>query len=141
MLLLSATAAILALAAGGASASADPGLGTWINPKGTVVVRTARCGDAICGKVIKASREAQDKARAAGTARLVGTQILTGFRPAGAGRWQGEAFVPDMGVTVTATMVQLGRDTLEIEGCGMGGYLCRKQVWRRAPAAKGRRGR
>ena len=138
-MLLSVSAAILAFAAGGASASADPGLGTWINPKGTVVVRTARCGDAICGRVIKASREAQDKARAAGTTRLVGTQILTGFRAVGAGRWQGEAFVPDMGVTVTATMVQLGRDTLEIEGCSFGGYLCRKQVWRRTPAGKGRR--
>lgn len=140
MMLLTVSAAILALAAGGASARAEPGLGTWVNPKGTVVVRTARCGDAICGRVIKASPEARDKARVAGTARLVGTQILSGFRPAGAGRWQGEAFVPDMGVTVTATMVQLGRDALEIEGCSLGGYLCRKQVWRRAaPAAKGRR--
>jgi uncharacterized protein (DUF2147 family) len=130
-MLFSASAAILALAAGGASSRADPGLGTWLNPKGNVVVRTTRCGDAICGKVIKASREAQAKARAGGTARLVGTQILSGFRPAGAGRWQGEAFVPDMNVTVTATMVQLGKDTLEIEGCSFGGYLCRKQVWRR----------
>ncbi len=134
--------AIAMLAAAAAPAGADPVLGTWSNPKGNVAVRTARCGDAICGKVIRAAREAQQKARAAGTARLVGTRILSGFRAAGAGRWQGEAFVPDMGVTVTATMVLIGRDTLEIEGCGLGGYLCRKQVWRRiAPPARGRRDR
>jgi uncharacterized protein (DUF2147 family) len=123
--------ALALLAAGAAPARADPVLGTWSNPKGTVTVRIERCGAAICGKVVRASRSAQEDARAAGTPRLVGTQILRDFRPAGAGRWQGEAFVPDKALTVAATMVQVGRDALEIEGCALGGYLCRKQAWRR----------
>jgi uncharacterized protein (DUF2147 family) len=110
---------------------ADPVIGTWINPKGTVTVRTARCGRAICGKVISAAQSAQEKARAAGTARLVGMEILSDFRPAGSGTWQGQAFIPDVGITVPATMTQLGRDRLQIEGCGMGGYLCKQQVWTR----------
>ena len=131
--------AALFLAAAPAQAGGDPVIGTWLNPKGTVTVRTARCGRAICGKVISAAPSAQEKARAAGTARLVGMEILSDFRPAGAGIWQGQAFIPDMGVTVPATMTQLGRDRLQIEGCGMGGYLCKQQIWTRVAAPAKRR--
>lgn len=127
------------LLAAPAPASADPVLGTWLNPKGTVTVRTARCGRAICGKVISAAPSAQEKARAAGAGRLVGMEILSDFRPAGRGIWQGTAFIPDMGVTVPATMTQLSRDRLQIEGCGMGGYLCKQQVWTRVAARPKRR--
>jgi len=130
--------ASLLLAAAPAQASADPVIGTWINPKGTVTVRTARCGRAICGKVVSAARSAQEKARAAGTGRLVGMEILSDFRPAGEGTWQGQAFIPDVGITVPATMTQIGRDRLQIEGCGMGGYVCKQQVWTRAARPKRR---
>ena len=119
------------LAAAASPSSADPALGTWSNPKGTVTVRTARCGRAICGTVISASAAARDKARAAGTANLVGTRIMDGFRPAGPNRWEGQAFVPDLAVTVPATMTLIGRDRIQIEGCSLGGYLCRNQVWHR----------
>jgi uncharacterized protein (DUF2147 family) len=122
-----------------ASAPADSMIGQWSNPKGTVIVRTSRCGDAICGTVVKAAQSAQDVARAAGTPRLVGTRILIGFRPAGAGVWQGEAFVPDMGLTVPATMTRIGRDALQIEGCSFGGYLCKQQIWRRVAGRRGSR--
>jgi uncharacterized protein (DUF2147 family) len=127
------------LLAASPQAGADPVIGTWVNPKGTVTVRTARCGRAICGTVISAAPSAQEKARAAGTARLVGTRIMSDFRPAGAGTWQGQAFIPDLGVTVPATMTQLGRDRLQIEGCGMGGYLCKQQVWTRVAVRPKRR--
>ena len=122
---------LIALAAAAPAADRNPAIGTWSNPKGTVVVRTVRCGRAICGSVIRASPEAREKARAAGTADLVGTRILSDFQPVGPGRWEGEAFVPDMGVTVTATMIQVNRNALEIEGCSFGGYLCKRQVWSR----------
>jgi uncharacterized protein (DUF2147 family) len=122
-----------------ASAGADPVIGTWLNPKGTVTVRTSRCGRAICGTVISAAPSAQEKVRAAGTARLVGTRIMSDFRPAGRGTWQGQAFIPDVGITVPATMTQIGRDRLQISGCAMGGYMCKEQVWTRVAARPKRR--
>jgi uncharacterized protein (DUF2147 family) len=121
----------LLLAAAAPSSAADPVLGTWSNPKGTVTVRTARCGRAICGTVVSASPAAREKARVAGTANLIGTRIMDGFRPAGRNRWEGQAFVPDLGLTVPAVMTQIGRDQIQIEGCSLGGYLCRNQVWHR----------
>ena len=119
------------LLAAATPASADPVLGTWSNPKGTVTVRTARCGRAICGTVVSAAPAAREKARAAGTGNLIGTRIMDGFRPIGPGRWEGQAFVADLAVTVPATMTLIGRDQIEIEGCSLGGYLCRSQIWHR----------
>jgi uncharacterized protein (DUF2147 family) len=129
----------IALAAAASAGSGDPALGTWSNPKGTVTVRTARCGRAICGTVVAAAPVAREKARMAGTSNLVGTRIMNGFRPAGPNRWEGEAFVPDLNLTVPATMTQLGRDEIQIEGCSMGGYLCRNQVWHRVGPSPRRR--
>lgn len=119
------------LLAAAAPSSAAPELGTWSNPKGTVTVRTARCGRAICGTVVSAAPAAREKARLAGTANLVGTRIMDGFRAVGPDRWEGTAFVPDLAVTVPATMTLIGRDQMEIEGCSLGGYLCRNQIWHR----------
>ena len=127
------------LLASPAQAKADPVIGTWVNPKGTVTVRTSRCGSAVCGTVISAAPSAQEKARAAGTERLVGTRIMSDFRPAGRGIWQGQAFIPDVGITVPATMTQIGRDRLQISGCALGGYMCKEQVWTRVAARPKRR--
>jgi uncharacterized protein (DUF2147 family) len=132
-------ASLLAFALASAAPAANTVVGTWSNPRGTVTVQTARCGRAICGKVVAATPEAREKARAAGNGELVGTEILHQFRATGPGRWEGEAFIPDLGLTVTAAMTQLGRDQLQIEGCAFGGYACKSQVWHRVAARATRR--
>jgi len=77
------TAAAIVLAS--ASASAQAIEGQWTNPKRSVVVKVTRCGAAYCGTIIEASEKAKAKARKGGTPNLVGTQILTGLKPIGAG--------------------------------------------------------
>ena len=124
-LLLAAAAA----AAQPAPRAADPVIGTWMNRKGTVAVATRRCGRALCGRVVWASPDAEDKARAGGTDRLVGTEILRGLQPAGQGAWEGEVFVPDLGTTATGQLMLIGPTRIEINGCQYGGLLCRKQEW------------
>jgi uncharacterized protein (DUF2147 family) len=132
-------AALAALAPAPSPSSDAAILGTWANPKGTIIVRTARCASGICGRVVWASPEAQEDARVAGVSSLVGTELLRGFRPVGAGRWQGEAFVPDLGGTFQSEMSLLGRNRLQIEGCRFGRLLCRQQVWQRRAAPPARR--
>jgi uncharacterized protein (DUF2147 family) len=114
--------------------AADPIIGNWRNPKGTVMVRTARCGPAICASVVWADASAIRAAAAGGTARLLGTELFRNFRQTGTSQWQGQAFVPDLGQTVDSQIFQVDRDSLEIDACAIGGFLCRKQVWHRAPA-------
>jgi uncharacterized protein (DUF2147 family) len=121
----------LAAASHSAHAPADPVIGNWMNPKGNVVVRTSHCGPAICATVVWADSSAIRAAEAGGTEHLVGAELFRDFRPVGRGEWQGQAFVPDIGRTVDSQMTQLDRDTLQFDGCAIGGLLCRKQVWHR----------
>jgi uncharacterized protein (DUF2147 family) len=126
------------IAAAAAHQPAEGVFGTWSNPKGSVIVRTARCGPSVCGRVVWASPKAkEDAARKGGVRQLVGMELLRDYRPSGPHRWEGRAFVPDLGDEFDSEMVQTGPNELEIEGCRFGGLVCKKQVWHRAapPAA------
>ncbi len=87
--LLAGLAAIPAGAAGKGALE-----GQWRNPKGSVTVRVAPCGDAYCGTVVEASSKAKATARKGGTPQLIGTRILTGIRAAGDGEYTGRGVRP-----------------------------------------------
>jgi uncharacterized protein (DUF2147 family) len=127
-------AALAAAPHSGPARGADPVIGTWMNAKGTVAVRTAHCGGGLCGRVVWAAPAAQEAARAGGTERLVGTLLFQDVRPVGPGAWGGEVFVPDLGTTADGNLTLLGPNTLEIDGCRLNGLLCRKQVWHKVAA-------
>jgi len=114
-----------------APASAQAIEGQWTNYKKNVVVEVERCGAAYCGRVVRASPKAQEKARKGGTPRLVGTQILTGLKPIGDGRYRGRAFVPKRNIHATATVRQLNDNVMQVSGCVLGGLLCDNEKWTR----------
>jgi len=105
--------------------------GQWTNYKKNVVVQVERCGNAYCGRVVQASERAKEKARKGGTPNLIGTQILTGLRPLGDGRFRGQAFVPKRNLHATATVQQVSDDVMQVQGCVLGGLLCDKERWTR----------
>ena len=123
-------AASLLLAAP-AAASAQAIEGQWTNYKKNVVVQVERCGAAYCGRVVQASAKAQEKARKGGTPRLIGTQILTGLKPVGDGKFRGRAFVPKRNIHATATVRQLGANVMQVQGCVLAGLLCDNEKWTR----------
>jgi uncharacterized protein (DUF2147 family) len=114
-----------------APAAAQELEGQWTNDKRTIVVQVERCGAAYCGKVIRATDKAKEKARKGGTANLIGTQLLTGLTPIGGGRFRGRAFVPKRNLHATATVRQLSNDEMQVQGCVWGGLLCGKERWTR----------
>lgn len=126
------------LASGSAADTRMPGApaatgvyGTWVNPKGTVTVRTSTCGKLLCGTVISATPEVQNIAQKAGAPSLVGTKLLQDYRQTATNRWQGRVFVPDRNASYYSTIKQLGDNQLKISGCILGGLLCKSQVWSR----------
>ena len=114
-----------------APASAQALEGQWTNYKKNVVVAVERCGPAYCGRVVQASERAKEKARKGGTPNLVGTQILTGLKPIGDGKFRGRAFVPKRNIHATATVRQLSDDVMQVQGCVLGGLLCDSERWTR----------
>ena len=76
-------------------------------------------------------RQGQGEGRKGGTAKLVGTQILTGLTPIGEGKFRGRAFVPKRNIHATATVRQLSDDVMQVQGCVFGGLLCDSEKWTR----------
>ena len=106
--------------------------GQWRNPKGSVLVRVAPCGNAYCGTVVRASEKAKASARKAGTENLVGTRILSNVRPTGDGSFKGQAFDPKRNVRAPATIRVINPNSIKVRGCAIAGMLlCKEQLWTR----------
>ena len=103
--------------------------GTWLNPDGTVAVRTGDCAGKLCGWITWASREALQDAKESGVQALIGTELLQDYRSETPGTWRGTVFVPDMGHSFSSRITQLSQNDLKISGCLFGGFICKSQVW------------
>ena len=113
-------------------------VGTWANPRQSVIIVIATCGDGLfCGKVQWASEKAQADARRGGTTNLIGSELLRNFTPNGAARWRGILFVPDLNKKSKAEILQVDSDHLRVRGCAVGGLLCKSEVWTRADKPDG----
>ena len=128
-ILLSIAAAAVALGAP-ASAKAQALEGKWTNPKRSVIVNVARCGEAYCGTVSWASDKNKAKVSENGR-KLIGTRILSDLRPAGNGLYKGRAFEPKRNLRGSATVRQVAPDVMVVKGCAVLGMLCREQRWTR----------
>lgn len=131
---MSYLAALLWLLASAGGTDAASIQGNWINAKGSVVVRIAPCGSALCGQVVCASLAAKENAAQAGTVPLVGVQVLYDLVAAGERRWRGRLFVPDLRRSSAVRVIRRTDDVVEVVGCDLGGLLCRSQLWSRAPS-------
>ncbi len=121
-----------ALALPSAALAKAPIEGRWVNPKGSVTVRVAPCGNAFCATVIDASAKAKATAKKGGTPSLIGTQVMRDFRPAGNGLYKGRAFDPKRNIHAPATIRMHGNSTLVVKGCLISGIICKEQRWSRA---------
>ena len=124
-----AAAALMATASVAATGKVPAGV--WANPSNSVHVNFKPCGRAMCGNVVWASEKAQDDARRGGTDPLVGSRLFSDFVEEERGHWRGEVFIPDIGQSITGTIVQVDARTLTGESCLFGGFGCRAQTWRR----------
>lgn len=121
-LLAAAVAAVL-----GTSAFADDVLGTWKSEPGEtggfIHVTMNQCGTKICGTIAEVIG-VDDQS-------IVGRQIIADMSPNGGGRYSGGTiWAPDQDRTYRAKM-SLSGDALEVEGCVLGGAICRGQTWNR----------
>ncbi len=112
-------------------AAADP-IGLWRDKDGTTI-RVQHCGPALCGSIVsmaaandpETGQPLTDKHNPDPGKRLrplVGLQVFIAMRPAGAGKWSGQLYNTDDGMTVTGHLIDSGPTVLRVEGCV--GSLC-----------------
>jgi uncharacterized protein (DUF2147 family) len=91
--------------------------------------------------VVNASAEARNAAARAGTPQLIGTDLMSGLEEVGPGAWQGGVFVPDHNIRARGRFRLVSPTHMEVQGCALGGLVCREQMWTRIAGvkAKGRK--
>jgi uncharacterized protein (DUF2147 family) len=124
-----------------AQKTAEP-LGIWLTDGAKGRVRISRCGDALCGDLAwlrepldEAGQPKKDKHNADATKRgrpLIGVPILLSMKRDGDRRWTGSIYNAEDGKTYTAYLTIESEAQLRVEGCVLGGMICRKQTWTRA---------
>lgn len=124
-LILSIAVACVALSSPVAAARAQALEGKWANPKRSVIVNVAKCGDAFCGTVSWASPNNREKGV------TPGTRVLTELRPDGKGAYKGRAFEPKRGLRGSATVRQVNPNVMIVKGCAVVGLFCKDQRWTR----------
>lgn len=136
---LLAAAALLTLATSHGALAADPS-GTWLTQTATSRIRIADCGGALCGTIVwlqepndtetkKPKTDKNNSDAAKRTRPLIGVQIVLGMKPAGDGKWTGQVYNAEDGKTYSGNLMFSGGNSLQLEGCALGGLVCKKQTW------------
>jgi len=60
---------------------------------------------------------------------LIGVQIVLAMKPAGDGKWTGQVYNAEDGKTYSGNLMFSGGNSLQLEGCALGGLVCKKQTW------------
>jgi uncharacterized protein (DUF2147 family) len=132
---------LIAFATTGSALAADA-TGTWLTEGGKSRIKIADCGGALCGTIVwlkepndeagkpKTDKNNPDAARKAKP--LIGTQIVLGMKPSGANKWAGQVYNAEDGKTYSGNITLNGDSALQLQGCALGGLLCKSQTWTRA---------
>jgi uncharacterized protein (DUF2147 family) len=137
-----AAAALLMLTGTGTAMAADP-IGTWLTQGGNSRIRIADCGGALCGTIVwlkepndpdtKKPKTDKNNSDAAKRSRpLIGVQIVLGMKPAGADKWTGQVYNAEDGKTYSGNLTYSGGNALQLQGCALGGLVCKGQAWTKA---------
>ena len=117
-------------------------VGNWLTENGRSRVRIADCGGALCGTIVwlkepndpETGKPKTDKNNADAGKRarpLIGVPIVLGMKPSGADKWTGQVYNAEDGKTYSGNIAAQGPNALKLEGCALGGLICKGQTWTR----------
>jgi uncharacterized protein (DUF2147 family) len=133
-----AIACVLGLAG---PALADP-VGTWATENGRSRVKIEACGGAVCGSMVwlkepndpETGKPKLDKNNTDAAKRsrpLIGVPIVLDMKPSGADKWSGQVYNAEDGKTYSGSITERDAKTIRLEGCALGGLICKSQTWTR----------
>ena len=136
------TSAILGLAAATPAAAGDP-RGNWMTDDGKAKIAIVSCGGALCGNIValtepndpatgkpKTDRNNPDTAKR--IRPMVGVQIVIDMKPDTADKWKGQVYNAEDGKTYSGSITLVNASTLTLQGCALGGLICKNQTWTRS---------
>jgi uncharacterized protein (DUF2147 family) len=118
--------------------AADP-RGTWFTEEQQSQVRIGECGGTIVALKEpldpKTGRPWTDEHNPDPGKRnrpLIGVEVVLGMKPAGADKRAGQLYNASDGKTYSGNLTMIGGNTIKVQGCVMGGLVCKTQTWTRS---------
>jgi uncharacterized protein (DUF2147 family) len=102
--------------------------GRWKNGHMEIII--APCGPALCGTVVKASAQQQEKAERGSGTELIGARLITDIRPAGTNSYRANVYVASRDMNTSGTIRQTAPNRLNVRGCVLG-FICKSSNWDR----------
>jgi uncharacterized protein (DUF2147 family) len=110
-------------------------VGEWLVEGGEARIRIDECAKNLCG-IVSAASNANETDRKNPKPELrnrpiIGMPVLLDMRPAGTNRWEGRIYNAKNGQTYDANISLVDSQSLRVEGCVFGGFICGGQNWTR----------
>ena len=116
-----ALATLMTIGASSSALAAQAYLGNWARADGKTRIHVTACGASVCARNTWAK---------SGSGEKVGDRLILTVKPAGAGRWSGNAFDPQRKQNY-AINVRVANRHMTTRGCVMGGFVCESMGWNR----------
>ncbi len=129
-----ATAGAVALLSGGIALaqSADDAFGVWLNTRNKAHNEFYKCGEDLCGKLIKVvdgqKTDNMNPDPAKRNRPVEGLVYMESFKKTGTNKWQGKSYNRMDGKSYPATLAVMGKNALDLTACGPSGCVTFKMT-------------
>ena len=100
---------------------AEDAFGVWENPENKSHTEFYKCGDGVCGKIVKVvdGQKTDDKNPDPAKQKrpIVGLVIMQGAKKAGANSWSGTLYNRADGKSYSGTVTVKSKNSLDLSGC------------------------
>lgn len=114
--------------------------GDWLFPENSSVLKFYRCGEQVCGKLVKvvdpSRRDVHNPNPALRNRSVVGVVLFTSEYKKGPTTWRGKLYSTLDGSTYEGTLNMLDKNKFVVVGCIFGNLLCDAKTFIRAEPAK-----
>ena len=114
-----ATAAVLGTAV--YAQTAEDAFGVWLNPENKSHTEFYKCGDGVCGKIVRVvdGQKTDDKNPdpAKKNRPIVGLVIMQGAKKTGPNKWSGTLYNRADGKSYSGTLTVKSKDAIDLSGC------------------------
>jgi uncharacterized protein (DUF2147 family) len=101
--------------------TADDAIGVWENPENKSHTEFYKCGDGVCGKIVKVvdGQKTDDKNPDPAKQKrpIVGLVIMQGAKKTGANKWSGTLYNRADGKEYAGTVTVKSKNSLDLSGC------------------------
>jgi uncharacterized protein (DUF2147 family) len=132
-----AAACLVALSLASAPAlaqKAEDAVGVWRNPENGSNIEFYKCGESVCGKIVKVVDGQKTDDKNADPAKrnrpIVGLVIMQGAKKTGENKWSGDLYNRENGKSYSGTVTVKSKNELDLSGC-VAMVLCKTLTWTR----------